>query len=256
MERRLPARAGRQLHRRDRLRRQPRPGHHPAPRPQRRPLARREQRRPPAVRAVRAHVERDRVPAVPHRLPLAADEGRPALQERLPDHQLLHARQGRELRRRRFERLHQHADRHRAELGPHGQRSQAHLRQQLRLRPAVPEGGLARRRRQRLADLRHLHRPVGHRAGHHHGRRAAQHARQHAAAGYDPRSRDPRQRRRRRDLVRHDGVRGAGGEHVRQPDPDRIRRQRAGLRTTSTPRLSRRSPSAAASPSSASTPST
>ena len=30
----------------------------------------------------------------------------------------------------------------------------AHLRQQLRLRPAVPEGGLARRARQRLADVR------------------------------------------------------------------------------------------------------
>ena len=40
----------------------------------------------------------------------------------------------RELRRRRLERPDQHAGRHRAELGTHGQRSQAHLRQQLRLR--------------------------------------------------------------------------------------------------------------------------
>ena len=31
----------------------------------------------------------------------------------------------------------QHADRHRAELGPHGERSQAHVRQQLRLQPPV-----------------------------------------------------------------------------------------------------------------------
>ena len=51
------------------------------------------------------------------------------------------------------QRRHQHADRHRAELGPHGQRPQAHVRQQLRLRPAVPEGRRLGWHRQRLADL-------------------------------------------------------------------------------------------------------
>ena len=57
-------------------------------------------------------------------------------------------------------------------------------------------------------------------------------------------------------LVRHDGVRGAGGEHVRQPDPQRLRRQRAGLLQPR--RLDREEDptSAASSPSSASTRST
>ncbi len=132
----------------------------------------------------------------------------------------------------------------------------AHLRQQLRLRPAVPEGGLARRRRQRLADVRALHGPVGPRPRHHDGRGAAQHAGQHAAAEHDRRSGDPRERRRRQTWFDTTRVRGAGGEHVRQPDPQRRRRQRA--RLLQPRRLAREedSPSATSSRRSASTHST
>ena len=97
VERRVPARNRLQLHRRSGLRRQPWPGHHPAPRPERRLRPRRRQPRAPAVRVHRPDRLDDRVPAVPHGLPLDAGEGRSPVPEQLPGDQLVYARQGREL---------------------------------------------------------------------------------------------------------------------------------------------------------------
>ena len=89
---------------------------------------------------------------------LDAGEARSPLEEQLPDHQLVHARQGHELWQRRQQWRHQHAGRHRAELGPDGERSEAHVRQQLRVWAAVPEGRHPRLDHQRLAVLGDLHR--------------------------------------------------------------------------------------------------
>ncbi len=105
-----------------------------------------------------------------------------------------------------------------------------HLRQQLRLGPAVQQGrrrsaGWSTAGSSRACSPR---RPAG--ARHHGERRAAARAGQHAAAEPDRRLGHHRRHRRRPALVRHVGVRAAGREHVRQRDAQRRRRRGPGLR--------------------------
>ncbi len=111
---------------RGRLRGQRREGHPPARlQHQRGPDARRRQRGPALLPALRPDGERPLVARHGHVLQLAAGQARPALPERLPGHDLVHSRPGDQLLGGDG---HRHAGRHRAQQGarrlrPHARRS-------------------------------------------------------------------------------------------------------------------------------------
>ena len=178
---------------------------------------RRRQRGAAALRpALRPHGERAVVVRRRHELPLAAGQARPALQERLPRHDVVHPEPRGELRRRG---RHRDSGRRRAELRAGRLRPHARVRVGLHLGPAVLQGGQRRPALdpRRLAVQRHLHRVLRDPDQLHGVRGHARRPGQHPVPERQRRARGLRRHRPGAEVLRHGGLLGAGAEHLGRP---------------------------------------